>query len=101
MMLIQIRQQIQLKHDIRAFREVYKEFESNCIPHKGDFISDPAFKEPYEYEVIETTIDYNNETCYVAIKPFVIESEKATKDDVIDYVKMMMLHGWKSIGLND
>ena len=31
-----------------------KEIETDIIPHKGDFIEDPLWKEPGEYEVVET-----------------------------------------------
>lgn len=36
----------------------YKTFESNVIPHKGDQIADSVFKDPYEYEVVDVTINY-------------------------------------------
>lgn len=28
-----------------------KEYDSELIPHKGDFVEDPLWKDPYEYEV--------------------------------------------------
>lgn len=96
-MLIQIRQQIKVKNDIRAIKEPYKEFESDIILHKGDFFTDSAFKDPYEHEVTEVTVSYQENTCYVHITPVVFEFENANEKHVDEYVKMMALHGWKCI----
>lgn len=46
---------------------IKKEFESNIIPHAGDKIGDSVWKEPYEYEVVETIINYSEDECYVEL----------------------------------
>jgi hypothetical protein len=97
---IQIRQQIQLKGNLSAFREPYRDFESEIVPHKGDFIYDSAFKDPSEYEVIQTFIDLESQTCFVHLVPYVIDWPQATENDVIRHVEMMMLHNWKCVLLD-
>lgn len=92
-MKITLMQQVLLKDKINTFRDIYKEFESNVIPHKGDMICDPVWKEPYEYEVIGVSINYNENNCYVRL-PF-IELESNDEKCVKEYIKMAKLHGWK------
>ncbi|WP_432358833.1 hypothetical protein [Sporosarcina sp. UB5] len=92
-MEIIISQYVGLKGDARTFHRVYKEFQSNVIPHAGDFIKDSAYKEPYEYEVASVIIDYTNNYCDVTLKIYELE----TTDDsfVKREVEMFMSHGWK------
>lgn len=92
-MEIKISHQIQLKDFRQGLVNLYKTFESNVIPHKGDFITDSCFKDPYEHEVIEVIIDYQENKCYVTLKPIVAETND--KQALINYVKMAELHGWE------
>jgi hypothetical protein len=92
-MEIRLMQQVLLKGKVQTFREIYKFFKSNIIPHKGDKISDSAFKDPYEFEVIEVTIDYQDDICYVRLAWVELETEK--EQAVEDYIRMTMLHGWE------
>lgn len=90
-MKICISQQIIPKSDFREFKQISKEFESNIIPHKGDKIADRFYKEPYEYDVVECTIDYQENKCYVTLASINVE----TKDEVNEQIKISKLHGWK------
>ena len=90
-MKIYICQQIIPTKDIREFKQVCKKFDSNVIPHRGDRISDSFFKEPYDYEVIECTIDYQNNECTVFIEPIKVENASEVKEQI----KIAELHGWE------
>ena len=68
---------------------VVKIYNSNIIPRKGDFIEDEAWKKPKK--VMEVTINYNIEECYVDL-PF-----EETEYSVEEYTKMYKSHGWKEI----
>ncbi|MGE7624607.1 hypothetical protein ACQKMD_16580 [Viridibacillus sp. NPDC096237] len=74
-------------------RTVTKTFESDVIPHEGDFIYSTAFERDEEVEVSSVFIDYERNECYVYLDPLSIES------DDIKYLKqtvdMYMLHEWK------
>ncbi|MDB5083961.1 MAG: hypothetical protein JWN30_847 [Bacilli bacterium] len=83
-MEIIIYQQINLKNNPRVFHDVFKTFGSDVIPHKGDFISDSAFKDPYEYEVLQVVINYNDNSCFVRIPLIELES----KNDGTSLVEM-------------
>lgn len=91
-MEVRISQQIQVKDSIRDFRHVFKSFFNvTVIPHKGDFIADSAFKDPYEFEVIDVTIDYDEDKCFVSLSPFVAE----TTEHLLEHATMMQeYHGW-------
>ncbi len=71
-----------------------KEYETNVIPHKGDFIEDSIWKNPGAYEVTEVTINYSEDFCYVYVEKYahkVPESRKA------DYAKIAESHGWDAL----
>lgn len=70
-----------------------KEFDSVVIPHVGDYIEDPLWKEPYTYEVTEVIIDYEANTCFVTVKEYVDEIPKERRDEFAEIAK---LHGWKA-----
>ncbi|MDR9854911.1 hypothetical protein RJP21_14955 [Paenibacillus sp. VCA1] len=91
-MKIIIMQQIQLDSSNRDLRNVYREFESNVIPHIGDFISDSAYKDPAEYEVAKVSINYYRDECYVSLYPVIIYSTNPA--DIDKVAKMMQSHGW-------
>lgn len=92
-MEINIYQQVYLKDKLNSVKQAYREFESDVIPHKGDFYTDSAFKDPYEHEITQVTIDYKNDVCSVYIDSIVLDSTDVSH--VKKYVEMMMLHGWK------
>jgi hypothetical protein len=91
-MRIVIEQQIMLKDISSSFRPVYKFFDSNVVPHVGDKIGDGAYKDPYEYEVVEVILDYNEDKAYVTLH--VIELESEDRNLVAEWVNMFKLHGW-------
>ena len=93
-MKIRLIQQILLKDKLNTFREIYKEFQSNVIPHKGDMIADSLWKDPSEYEVSEVVIDYTDEVCVVRL-PF-IELNSEDEEEVRKYiVEIAQKHKWK------
>jgi len=69
---------------------MWKKFNSDIIPHKGDFIKDPVWDSPEEYKVIETIIDYNNDICYVLVCEIAEDIE-----DIDHFIKTCAKpHGW-------
>lgn len=91
-MIIKLSQNVFLKDRPRTFRTAHKSFDSNVIPRKGDFISDTAFKAPYEHEVVEVTIDYQDDVCYVSLHSVEIESEDEAA--VLRYLEIYKMHDW-------
>ena len=85
---------------LNDFREghfiIRKEFESNVIPHKGDFLVDSVWKDPYEYEVVEVQIDYSKDACYVTLS--MITFDHNNKEDLKQWHDMVKLHGWETVG---
>lgn len=70
-----------------------KEYESNIVPHKGDFIEDGLWKEPGEYQVLEVTINYEQNYCFVNIARY---SDEIPEDRKSDFAHIAELHGWES-----
>lgn len=91
-MKIIVYQQIIPKDNEREFKQIHKIFESNIIPHKGDKIADSFFKDPYEYEVADCTIDYQDDKCYIDLFPMKVSSV----DQVSQQVDISKLHKWKA-----
>lgn len=89
---IRIVQQVYIKGEPKTFKNVYKDFESNTLPKKGDFITDRAFKTPDEYEVYSVTIDYDANIAQVIIHGVELYTDK--KDAVKEYITMMKQYGW-------
>lgn len=73
--------------------EVYscikKEFESNIIPRVGDYISDPLWKETDGFQVTRVNINYQENECYINIKPDEEEYEKK-------FTYIIKEHGWET-----
>lgn len=69
-----------------------KEFESPVIPHVGDKIADSVWKDPYEHNVLEVTIDYSTDKCYVTLEP--IKFENNNKNILKSWHDMVRSHGW-------
>lgn len=74
-------------------RTVTKTFESDVIPHKGDFINSTAFEIDEEVEVSSVFIDYERNKCYVYLDPLSIESDNTKY--LKQTVDMYMHHEWK------
>ncbi|WDU80050.1 hypothetical protein [Lysinibacillus sp. G01H] len=91
-MKIVLNHQVQLKDFREGYVNIYKDFESNVIPHKGDYIADLCFKDPYEYEVIEVIINYQENECNVTLKPLIAAHND--KDFLLRYVEMSEHHDW-------
>lgn len=98
-MKIVLTHQIQLKDYRNGFVNIYKEFESDVVPHKGDYISDSCFKDPYEHEVVEVIINYRENECTVSLKPIVANSDDRAV--LRNYVEMSELHDWYCPTKND
>lgn len=86
-------QHIRLSDFRDGHTNIYKEFESSVIPHKGDFITDTCFDDPYEYEVVEVVVNYQHDECLVHLSPIVIESND--NQAILKYVNMAELHDWE------
>ncbi len=70
-----------------------KEYVSNIMPAVGACIEDPFWKDPYEYKIMEVTINYYDNSCYVVLEEFNVEIQKDKKDFWADVAKS---HGWKA-----
>lgn len=91
-MKIILSQQVELEGD-NFPHNWSKEYESNIIPHMGDYISDPIWKDPYEYIVTEITIDYYANECSVNIDKYCYGIPNSRKDE---FAEMAKLHGWSA-----
>lgn len=91
-MKITINQQVSLKVFNKGWFNMKKTYESDVIPHKGDYITDTVWKDPYEYEVIETVIDYNNNSCDVSLER--MELDTNNKEYLNEWKEICKLHGW-------
>lgn len=70
-----------------------KAYESNVIPYVGDSIEDPLWKDPGDYKVLDVTINYYADECYVSVDRYepVIPSDRKK-----EFGNMASLHGWKA-----
>lgn len=94
-MKIVLLQEVLLDENRRKFGEFYnitKSIESDAIPHKGDYIEDSLYKDPYEYEVTNVTLNYQENCCYVRVSPMIVGSK-----DLVKRIKeeLSPLHGWE------
>lgn len=55
-------------HHGRYGREITKTFESDIVPPIGALIEDSLFKDPNECKVVDVTINYTENTCYVDLE---------------------------------
>lgn len=93
-MKITLSQQLNRMADTKGkFINITKSFESTVIPHKGDFIEDPLWKDPYVYEVSEVIIDYSIDTCFVELFAYQLSSD----EDVERMAELAVkFHEWKT-----
>lgn len=92
-MKIRLVQQVFLKGKPNTFREIYKEYNSDFVARKGDYIADTAFKNPYEYEVVEVCVDYEANMCVIRLH--YVELDTDNKEAAKKYIEMAKMHGWK------
>lgn len=71
-----------------------KEIETSIIPHKGDVIEDPLWKDPGEYEVVETLINYSKDYCMVSVAEY---DNKVPVDRKDEFAHLAKLHGWEPL----
>lgn len=94
-MKIVLSQGVLVNENSRKFDEfcnITKSIESDAIPHKGDYIEDSLYKDPYEYEVTNVTLNYQENYCYVSISPMIVDGK-----DLVKRIKeeIAPLHGWQ------
>ncbi|NFI05958.1 hypothetical protein FC959_16620 [Clostridium botulinum] len=93
-MKIRLAQLISLNPVSKGCFSMNKEFESDIIPHAGDKIGDSVWKDPYEHEVIEVVINYQENICYVTLESI----ELASIQWLDEWREMVKLHGWTTVG---
>ncbi|MDB2104006.1 hypothetical protein PMW00_13370 [Clostridium paraputrificum] len=93
-MKVMLSQVIGLKTFNKGCFSMRKEFETNIIPHVGDYIEDSVWKDPYEYKVIETIINYQENQCYVSLE--CIKFDHDNKEVLKEWCDMVKLHGWST-----
>lgn len=86
-------QQVMLKDNIPSFRQITKTFESDIIPHTGDYICDSVWKDPYEQEVLQVTINYQESECYVQLPVIALDTDRV--EAIKEYIEMAKLHEWE------
>lgn len=86
-------QQINLQDIDIGFRQIQKKFNSNIIPHKGDYIADSFWDEIEEYQVTKVIINYEEDYVRVWLKPMNLETND--KPTLEQYVKIAKIHRWE------
>lgn len=94
-MKVRLSQVISLKTFNKGCFSMCKEFESNIIPHVGDYIQDSVWKDPYEYKVVEVKIDYQEDECYVSLES--IRFDHDNKESLKKWCDMVKHHGWSTV----
>lgn len=74
------------------YTNIMKTFESNIIPHKGDYIEDSAWNDPFEYQVQEVTLNYEENECYVELPEILINSND--RKDLDKYIENIKSFRW-------
>lgn len=92
-MKIILSQYVMLKNIPRTSKLISKTIESSIIPHTGDYISDVLWKNPYEYPVLKSIINYELDECYVELPSYELESEN--EETIKEFIKMSKSHGWE------
>lgn len=95
-MRIILSQLISLKTFNKGSFIIKKEFKSNVIPHAGDKICDSVWKDPSEYVVVETNINYSEDECYVNLE--MVKFDHDNKAMLKEWYNIAKLHGWETIG---
>lgn len=70
-----------------------KAYNSSMIPRKGDFVEDPLWKDPGEYEVKSVRFNYFEDVCYVTLDEYVHILPK-TRGTEFEHIAEG--HGWKA-----
>ncbi|WP_214770837.1 hypothetical protein [Exiguobacterium sp. s133] len=94
-MKIVLYQTVHLKTFNKGSTVLTKFFESNTIPHKGDFIEDSIWKAGDDQEVQSVVINYQKNVCYVNLSPVTLNTEDKVK--LTEYENMAKLHEWLPI----
>ena len=68
-----------------------KEYDSPIIPSVGMKIEDSLWKDPGEYDVLEVTINYEENYCYVVLEKHNQTISPERKDEI---AHVAGLHGW-------
>lgn len=92
--LIEISQQINVEGE-RIPRTICKKFESSIVPSLGMKIEDVGWKNPYNYEVTEVIINYNENTAFVTVAPYV---NIVPANKIEEFLKIEENCGWKRLG---
>lgn len=71
--------------------KIYKEYESNIIPHTGDFISDSAFFTEKSRKIDKVTVDYSENLCEVTLTRYMMDG---TLDELEQHVQEMVDRSW-------
>ena len=70
----------------------HKEFDSDVIPHNGDYVQDTLWEGDEYYKVTEVIIHYELNECYVTISQYETEIPADRKDYFAD---MANSHEWE------
>ena len=92
-MKVTLVQEVQLKNLKNGCKEIRKTFDSNIMPHEGDFVADSVWQDSYEYRVSEIVINYEENNVHVFLDPVILETNN--NEALNEYYEMVKLHNWE------
>ena len=92
-MILIVSQRIKIKSSRVPYSIQKKYGEQSIIPRIGDKLEDTVWKDPYEYEVTEIVLNYQDRTCYVEVAP--LEGE-IPEEKMEEFAEMVKTHGWST-----
>ena len=93
-MKIHVSQQVNVEGE-NFPRTMYKEFESSIIPSLGMRIEDIGWKKPYDYEVVEVIINYEENRVFVSVAQY---NNVIPADKIENFFEIQKHCGWKKLG---
>ena len=93
LMKIHISQLVKIEGDNFPYTWTKEYGDRTVIPHKGDKIEDPLWKDPYEYDVVDVVLDYGEDTCFVTVAPY---ESAIPKERMEEFGRIAGLHGWEA-----
>jgi hypothetical protein len=83
----------EINKNAKSFVSLYKSIYSNIKPCIGDMIHDSAFiNVPYDGKVVQVTIDYSKDECYVSLKVLILDTPDTNK--LMEYTNNAIKNGW-------
>lgn len=91
---IYIIQEVRLENNLKSRKQIYKKFQADFVPRRGDFIDDLSFHEAHEVDYL--VLNYESMVCHVYLKP--VELPNKTEEAVNDYIRICQQNSWSMHG---